>query len=76
MEKPRIVDLIDITQEELNAIKKEIPFDEVVTLYSDPKLKISLLRTKRKTYDIISTYGDTPFIEIVKEWVKINNNCN
>lgn len=69
--KQRIIDLIDITEEKLNEIKKNLKEEEIYHLYEDEFIKCNLCKYKNKVYEIVFRYGDKPFTECFKEMVKI-----
>lgn len=68
----KITDLMDITQEELDIIIKNMAIMEHKFIYNSKDMRISLLKErKNKIHKIIVRYGDIPFIELYKEILKI-----
>lgn len=75
MKRSKVLDIMNITQEQFEQIKKEISFNAETRVFCDGKTEIFLLKTKRKTYQFIYTYGDKPFTECFKDMVKIAYGC-
>ncbi|MBU3216676.1 Rha family transcriptional regulator [Clostridium estertheticum] len=68
----KITDLMDITQEDLDKIIKDMAIGEHKFLYNSKDMRISLLKeSNKKTRKIVVRYGDRPFIELYKEILKI-----
>jgi len=68
----KITDLMDITQEELNKIEKDMAIGEHKFIYNDKYMRISLLKERpNKIHKIVVRYGDKPFVELYKEILKI-----
>lgn len=74
--KQKIIDVIDITEEELNDIKRELKEEEIYHLYEDEKVACSLYKYKKKVYEFVYTFGNKPFTECFKEMVKIRYSNN
>ncbi len=66
----KTVDFIDITQEELNAMKNEMDDGEIRIIYSDNKLECKLLKIKSKVYEVIYTFGESSFTNYFPEMIK------
>lgn len=68
----KITDLIDMTQEELDEIEKNMAIGEHKFIYNDEHMRISLLKEKsNKIHKIVARYGNKPFVELYKEILKI-----
>jgi hypothetical protein len=67
----KLTDLINITEEQLNEIKKIMAQGEYRTIFSDSNLEISLLKENHKVYELVYWFGKKPFTEVFKEITKI-----
>lgn len=73
-QKQKITDIIDITQEELDKIKKELKPNEKKDLYMDKDIRITLFKIGKKVYEVICEYGDKPFTEVFKDMLAVVGN--
>jgi len=70
----KITDLMDITQEELDKMIKNMVIGEHKFIYNSKDMRISLLKeSSKKTRKIVVRYGDRPFVECFKDILKLSN---
>ncbi len=66
----KICNIIDITKEELNEIKKTMKDKENRILFTSEKVQCRLFKHRGHVYEIVDIFGDKPFIEVFKDMVK------
>lgn len=71
--KQRTIDLIGITQDELDDIKNRMENGDTRIIYSDKKLEVKLMKIQNKVYEAICRYGEKPFRNIFSDMIKVRH---
>ncbi|MCB2354484.1 hypothetical protein [Clostridium estertheticum] len=65
----KITDLMDITQEELDKIIKNMAVGEHKFIYNSKDMRISILKERpNKVHKIVAIYEDIPFMNFIKKY--------